>query len=49
MIGHSPEEGAGNAGRSMRARSLACEMKKARKQSHRRFAGFTRHSPRGWF
>jgi hypothetical protein len=40
----SAMEGAGNAGCSMRTRSLACEKTKAHERSHHRFAETFRHS-----
>jgi hypothetical protein len=42
-------EGAGNAGRAVRTRSLACKMKRAYEYSHHGHAGNTRHSPRNGF
>jgi hypothetical protein len=42
-------EGAGNARRSDRARSLACKIKRAYECSHHGHAGFARHSPRNGF
>jgi hypothetical protein len=41
-------EGAGNAGRVERTRSLACKGKSTQ-ASHRRFAEYVRHSPRNGF